>query len=358
MTRIRIIVALAVFATAGAAGFTGVPSSLLNANTATKRGLPGLPGPPGLQEGINAHLLNSDSGVVGPLLDAAASGSLTWIRVDVDLVGTPSRGTLNAGQVRAMDRIVTEAASRGIKVMFTLKNTPRWAGDNADAPWSDPTQFGEIAGLMAAQFRGRVGAWELWNEPNIDTFLRPPDPVKYTAMVRAAYPAIKAADRGVAVVVSDTSYVDTNFVSAEYAAGLHGNFDVMGVHPYNMERPPNQQGDYSSTRRGVLQLPSLYGLMAAHGDGNKPVWATEWGFSSYSVGPMNQAHYDIAELQAFVASYPFVKASFVYQSREQTTDDQRSNDLGVLTGGLVVKPAYNFVKFYATVCRLRPLLHC
>jgi hypothetical protein len=295
-----------------------------------------------LVPGVNIHLLSSDANVLNTALDATKAAHLSWVRVDVDLRSTPAAGQLDRDKVAAMDSLVTQASARGLRVLFTLKNTPRWESSGPRDPWPHPADFGAVAGLMAAHFKGRVGAWELWNEPNISTFMTPPDPVAYTKMVQSAYVDIKAADSAALVVVSDTSYVDTGYVQAEYAAGLAGSFDVMGVHPYNRQCPPSQNCDLSSTRRGLGHLPDLEALMVAKGDGAKPVWATEWGFNSDKIGTQAQADNDVAQLKAFANAYPFVAAQFVYQMRAGCC----SPGFGLLNADLSPRPAYSALQTY------------
>jgi polysaccharide biosynthesis protein PslG len=57
------------------------------------------------------------------------------------------------------------------------------------------------AGLAAQRYAGKVGAYEIWNEPNAAPYYGPqPDPAGYTELLKAAYPAIKAADPDATVI--------------------------------------------------------------------------------------------------------------------------------------------------------------
>ena len=56
--------------------------------------------------------------------------------------------------------------------------------------------FGDFCGALADRYRGRIGAYQIWNEPNLSREWgdEAPDPAGYTALLRVCYQAIKAVD--------------------------------------------------------------------------------------------------------------------------------------------------------------------
>jgi hypothetical protein len=54
--------------------------------------------------------------------------------------------------------------------------------------------YGTYAGAAAAHFKGKVAAYEIWNEANQRWAAGTPDPVRYTQMAKDGYRKIKAAD--------------------------------------------------------------------------------------------------------------------------------------------------------------------
>ena len=68
-----------------------------------------------------------------------------------------------------------------------------------------------------------------------------------------------------------------------YAAGAKGYYDVMAVHPYmgNADLGPE-----APTTRGRARMThtarAASSLMAAKGDGAKPIWFTEFGWSTHA----------------------------------------------------------------------------
>jgi hypothetical protein len=59
--------------------------------------------------------------------------------------------------------------------------------------------------LAADRYKGKISAYEVWNEPNGITFWNPVDPVAYTRMLQTGYTAIKAADPSATVIGGDRS---------------------------------------------------------------------------------------------------------------------------------------------------------
>ena len=129
--------------------------------------------------------------------------------------------------------------------------------------------------------------FEIWNEPNIALFWQPkPDPSAYTADLVAAYSAIKAVDPsafvisgGLAPTVTKNHNISAiDFLKAMYADGAKGSFDAFGYHPYSFpELPDSNESGWSQMAR---TSPSLRSVMIRNGDGNKPIWVTEFGAPS------------------------------------------------------------------------------
>ncbi|GAB7069542.1 cellulase family glycosylhydrolase [Mycobacterium hodleri] len=104
-----------------------------------------------------------------------------------------------------VDYMVNAADSRGMGVLGVINSTPSWATEPGQPALSgapaSPAAYGDFAGTVAARYAGKVGAYEIWNEPNSYAFYSPqPDPAGYTELLKAAYPQIKAADPHATVI--------------------------------------------------------------------------------------------------------------------------------------------------------------
>jgi hypothetical protein len=202
-----------------------------------------------------------------------------------------------------------------------------------------------------------VHAYEVWNEPNLVNFW--PSGVnatEFTEMLRAAYPVIKAADPQSTVVLGGLSGNDYPYLEKLYDAGAKPYFDAVGVHPYTGIDPNSCWKDYGQTRNSVWAfcgLSEVHASMSARGDGDKPVWATEFGWSTNTggVSEAQQADY-LTKSFTKLETYPWVQKAFWYRFRNvfflnDNAGDREAN-FGLLRTDYSTKPAYAAFKAYAT----------
>src|SRR5918992_1348098 len=204
----------------------------------------------------------------------------------------PAHGVYDENQIAGLNGSVGALKARGIKVLVVVTRAPAWASGvhGGIAPPRDPASFGEFMGGLAQRVPD-VDAWELWNEPDGSEFwLDGPDPARYAAMVRAAYPAIKAVQPSDLVITGGTVGNNMDFVQALYDHGAGGHFDAVGVHT-DTACLTNGPDRYYRDERGRVGRYTFTGyrevhaVMSAHGDGAKPIWMTELGWSTASTRP-------------------------------------------------------------------------
>jgi polysaccharide biosynthesis protein PslG len=289
-----------------------------------------------------------------------AAAGVTWVRIDLGWTNfEPARRHLNPAYVQTADDAVDAARAHGLQVLATLLSTPRWAnhGRGPNVAPSNPADYAWIAGWVAGHFAGRVSAWELWNEEDNTFVWNPPDPAAYAALVRAADPTIKAADPAATVVLGGVSYNDVGYLASLYADGIHGYFDVVATHPYegNADAPPATPDD--GTEYTPTHVAAVHELMVQHGDGNLPIWFTEFGWAShantastpdYELGvTKTQQGDDLVETLRWVAAdAPYVTHAFWYEATNQTGTDIQNANYGLLTTRLAPKPAYTILQRY------------
>ncbi len=171
-----------------------------------------------------------------------------------------------------------------------------------DTDWT-PIQDSEMAGWQAffqaltariAQKRATCAipyrvALEIWNEPNLDFQWNsePVDPVRYTTMVKRAYLGAKAGDPSIPIVAGSLAPTgdwpdgqamnDVAFLEAMYANGLSGHFDAISIHNYGFGGTPEDK-DYGWNILNFRRAEDIYSVMVAHGDSDKSVWGTEFGW--------------------------------------------------------------------------------
>jgi endo-1,4-beta-mannosidase len=238
-----------------------------------------------------------------------------------------------------------------------LNSTPAWAtepGQPAPAsPPADPAEYAEFVGAVAERYAGKVSAYEIWNEPNAVTFWYPaPDPAAYTELLQAAYPAIKAADPDATVIGGVVGWVTdyqnlaispARYVQGMYDAGAQGYFDALSYHPYHYQVAFSQGRPYGPAAP-INQLDLIHQAMVANGDGDKLIWATEYGQPTSEGGEAKQAQF-ISNFLNTWSSFDYTGPSFIYTTRDRltgSTDDQ--DTLGVLRTDWTRKPAANVIQ--------------
>ena len=246
-----------------------------------------------------------------------------------------------------MDNVINTARSMGFSMTASITMNPTWNGTPlVGAP--DPNTYATFAAAVAQRYGSQIQAYEIWNEPNAVTFLAPTSPTAYTAMLKAAYTAIKAVAPNATVIAGVLGAVTTvpgmsltpqQFLAGMYAAGAQGFFDALSFHPYNYTLPFSAGAGV--TNSPLEQVKALYALMAANGDGALKVWATEFG-NPTSPGGISQTQ-QAQMLRDFVTAWsklPFAGPAFVYTANDLNSGyllDE--NNFGLFTTGGIPKLA-------------------
>jgi aryl-phospho-beta-D-glucosidase BglC (GH1 family) len=313
-------------------------------------------GAPGFAGGGSMH--NLDSTTLNRDLDAMAQAGGRWLRFDFNWGVIQSSGPTSWNWA-PFDRIVAAARARGINVLALITYTPAWArpaGTTSKYP-PDPTQFATFAKAVVQRYAPQgVHAYEVWNEPNISSFWQPaPNPVAYSELLKAAYPAIKSMDPTATVVsggtapaaTNGTNYAPIDFVKAMYANGVAGSFDALGHHPYSYPISPTDTHAWNAWYQMFGTTPSLRSTMIANGDGAKKIWATEFGAptngptGSNFVTEAAQAT-EVTEAFSLFRSYTWAGPLFWYAGRDLgTATTTKENFFGVVRNDFSHKPAFD-----------------
>jgi hypothetical protein len=290
------------------------------------------------------------------VLDKLVAAGVRWVRIDLMWSYTEiAPGFYNPGTLQGLDFILSEAAKRGLKVLIVTFGTPSWAngGRATNVPPSDPAFFARYASWLASTYRGRVAAWQVWNEPNWTSFWAG-SAADYAALLRTAHTAFKAADPDALVVFGGVAGNDDRWLRNAYAAGVHGAFDVMATHPYPSPSDTAPEVDETMARTLIV-----HELMKANGDGDKPVWFTEFGWSSHAnhggerawergVSEEQQANYLVRTAKLAQTHFPYVREMFWYNERNRADSNAVENNFGLLTRDLAEKPVYTALKTFLT----------
>lgn len=255
-----------------------------------------------------------------------------WVKQQVEWFRyNPAPGQYDWG---ALDRIVDSANANGVNVLFSVVKAPAWARppeDTDQGPPADPNTYGDFVREMAKRYKGRVKAYEIWNEQNLYYEWGGRggkiNAAEYVQLLKVAYNAIKSADPG-AVVVSgaltptgtndgDIAIDDRVYLEQMYQAGLSRYCDAVGAHPSGYNNPPdvdwrswndpdkpNCKGHPSWFFRGTME--SYRNIMVKYGDTHKRIWPTEFGWATVDglgVAPVKGYEYAGDNTEAEQAQY-------------------------------------------------------
>jgi beta-glucosidase/6-phospho-beta-glucosidase/beta-galactosidase len=192
--------------------------------------------------GVQLHSMWSDITNMDHELDVSQQTGANMVRVDVawSSLEQGGKGQIAQWYVDKLDHFVNGAAARGIKVLLQLQETPCWASSAPDTlrqscagswwdrgvQWYPPTNnadYGDIARWVAARYGAKLAAFEVWNEPNNTSFAfwnSTNKAATYAALVKAAYPAIKAGNASLPVLAGSLADTDVTFLNALYAKAI------------------------------------------------------------------------------------------------------------------------------------------
>lgn len=271
------------------------------------------------------------------------------------------------------DGVVRAATASGLMVLPILDDAPTWAAPGPGCLPSDPSAYASFTAATIARYGPGGAFWrenpdlpvrpliwyELWNEPW--TASCNGDPATYARMVVAAVTAGRAANPRVRFLIgADTFFqtpagIRTDWISGMYAAvpDLGRYYDALSIHPYGGN--PDIYTPRGDTHDQPGRLEQAHAELAAHGDGDKPLWVTEIGWSTCSgssgcVTEAEQAQYLKEFLHDAVTTWrAYVRAVFVYDLRDIAPNpaDDREAWFGLLRPDLSRKPAWSVLHDFA-----------
>jgi polysaccharide biosynthesis protein PslG len=321
---------------------------------------------PGVVSDLNWGISAEDQERTAALLDTMGA---RWVRIHISWSDfEPSKGSYNEWNLNATGRAIAQARGAGANVVVMVHKAPAWAsGSTSSNVPRNPADFAAFMAFLAGYYKGQVGAYEIWNEQNYVRFWSTgPDPTAYTALLKAAYPAVKAGDPAALVVFGGLSTNDYDFVDGAYRAGAKGFFDVMATHPYTdcgTAAPERiaRRSDGRMTRGSFPAYREVRATMLAHGDA-KPIWFTEFGWNTSTavcdpargiwqggVSEAVQADY-LARAFDFLAQDPYVEVAVWYSFRNNfwaLDADRAEARTGLLRTDFSPKPAYDAFVDYA-----------
>lgn len=220
--------------------------------------------------GLHIHHLDWPTPTPWPDMPVPAwrlwDAGLTWVELE------PNRGQW---QFARLDRFVALAEQHGTSLLLPLGMPPEWArnpylGNNA--PPQSIEDWRTYVRTVVSRYKGRIQAYEIWNEPNLKDFWSGTTDQMVT-LTKEASQIIHAVDPK-AIVVSPSATADFGIPwFEEFLKKGGGQFvDVIGYHFYVNKLPE----ELLPVIQRVRQVISENGLA------DKPLWNTEQGWIAAS----------------------------------------------------------------------------
>ncbi len=326
--------------------------------TATPSPIAG-PSTTGLAYGMQVHMPGQNQDRVLGMVKGAGFG---WIKQQVRWSEMePSKGQIAFSK---LDPFIDRSAAQGVKVMLSVVTVPSWArGDRRSVgPPDNPNDFADFMAALATRYKGKVQAYEVWNEQNMSREWTPPiDACAYVSMYKVVAPRMKAADPNAIVIsgaltptgvndpngaIDDAIYLDKMY---QCDGGVFKTLgDAVGAHAVGYNNGPedwidkntvNTQGFKGHGSFYFKRIWQLHDIMAKYGDTRK-MWLTEYHWGA-AVGPVPGGYEWTTHLSEntvadfFVKSIemmraePWVGGFFIWNLNFRTMTDYHKDETGI-----------------------------
>ncbi|MFN8514853.1 MAG: cellulase family glycosylhydrolase [Chloroflexia bacterium] len=287
----------------------------------------------------------------------------------------PAQGNF---QWKILDDVVAAAERQKVKLNVILLRAPQWAAPNGGIP-KDKTTFAKYAGAVAARYKGRVASYEIWNEQNMAGETGGTvNAAEYVALLKAAFPAIKAADPGAFVVYGGLTPTGVNnpaiavddavYLKQTYAFNngeIKQYFDVLGIHASGANNPPETYwpenpgpgpGFFDHASFYFRRAEDLRKVMEEAGDGQKQAWITEFGWTTKNqakgyeygeyVSEQQQAEYLVNAFKWAQDKWPWCGVMFLWNLNFSTVSPPSDEKYpwSVLNADYSPRPSYTALK--------------
>ena len=174
------------------------------------------------------------------------------------------------------------------------------------------------------EITGEDGVYiEAWNEYNHTATFNPDKrpPEDYVKMLKYIYPKIKEANPKAQVVGFNPSGTAAEWCEAVFKAGGGEYSDIVSIHPYSTLSP--EEGGW------VSKVKQVKDLMKEYNCADKPLWASEAGWSSASVGEDLQAAFAVRMMVLNTAN-DLIDKIFWYTAQNHTVSTPHEQNFGLL----------------------------
>jgi polysaccharide biosynthesis protein PslG len=239
--------------------------------------------------GVNAHIPSNS------VADRIEAGGISWVRID--FLWSLAEPEPDFYDWSVYDALVDRLEARGLKIYSGLGSTPAWAtnGPEFSGVPDDVDQWREFCYLAALRYRGRIQAWGVWNEPNLDRFWNGSRQDYIDRILIPGSDAISLADPTALVCAPDLAHLSSADWDDWLRATINAAGDRMDVVTHHVY-PSNGwawEVTYDLETGGPFPFspPSVQRVLEETGWWRRPFWLTETGVESERWGENRQANF-------------------------------------------------------------------
>jgi O-antigen ligase len=231
------------------------------------------------------------------MLRAAGAGYIRqqfpWDEIERPTKGQYLDPVIGTSTWEKYDRIVQLAEEYGLEIIARVDRSPAWArpdGTPPERPPDNPEDYADFIEAFVRRYRGRIHYLQIWNEPNRyeDWGSQPVDPAGYVRLLKLAYARAKVVDPTIQILAAGLApTIETGpnnlsellYLKEMYRLGAKDSFDIMGAMAYGLFRGPHDRR-VDPLRVNASRLLLLRAVMERYGDGDKPIWVSEFGWNA------------------------------------------------------------------------------
>ena len=305
----------------------------------------------------SSHIKLYDSQTMDKEFDAMRDAGASWVRCD--FAWSDLEKTQGVWDFAGADAVVAKAEARGVEVLGILAASPGWA--NGGMPWNYPPTPAHIddwknyVRTVAECYKGKVAAWEIWNEENISAFWQPaPDAAAYVNLLAAASPQIRAADPDATIVMGGVAGLGYDDLTTYLSLGAADYVDAVAYHPYaetiGVEGQPEEDLLRPKEALCSFLVFIVHSLVAQYTTKDLEVWITEVGWTTSAETPPGvdentQAAYMLRTLITYAAT----DVDRVIWFNLRDTEFNSWDYYGLLDYDFAPKPSYGYYSTFSDV---------
>jgi len=231
-----------------------------------------------------------------------------WVKHQIEWLSVEkTQGVFDWSEV---DAAVNSDLDAGLNIMLSVQHAPVFYRSPASGLMpTDPSTFQTFMQSMASRYVGKVKAYEIWNEENLDREAGTGNvnPTTYLPLLKAGYTGTKSGDSNAQVFLGALSPTGANqpgvtmddvaYLQALYALNngeVKNYFDVLAAHLSGFSNPPDctpstpqcsLSGAWNTDPSffAFTRLGQYRDVLTQAGDANRQVWLTEFGYDSSTV---------------------------------------------------------------------------